>query len=356
VLLLTTWFGSFLLDEGTIVHQRLFPKQERAIAERLALVEDWKVLPEERELMTLAEDVFVIEPRLERAGGNRTKDRPPFLDPEQFGYGRDLLHAAMVQLAKGRMRGAIGPEDHLRQAVGALDEIQEQENTVVERLREWYGLHFPELAPVVDTGTYVDLVATHGRRDRMPLPERESVGAPLAEREEQELKALAGLAQQVAARRKATEAYVEHSARELAPNVSELAGPILAARLVTLAGGVDELARVPAGTVQLLGAERALFRHLRTGSRPPKHGVLFQHPLVHGAPKWQRGAIARVLAGRIAIAARADAYTKRRIAPDLLRHLDAAIEEIRRRKSERPSRPVRTSTRKKGESRKDRRR
>src|SRR5205823_9095872 len=130
-------------------------------------------------------------------------------------------------------------------------------------------------------------------------------------------------AQQVAERRKSIEAYVERSVRELAPNVSELAGPLIAARLVTLAGGVEELARAPTGTVQLLGAERALFRHLRTGSRPPKHGVLFQHPLVHRAPKWQRGAIARALVGRIAMAARADAYTIRRIAPALLRTLDS---------------------------------
>jgi nucleolar protein 56 len=356
VLLLTTWFGSFLLDEGKVVEKRLFPKDAGALADRLAVVEDWKVLAEERDLMSLAEEVFVMEPRLERAGGHMSRDRAPFLDPEAFGYGRDLLHDAMVRLAKGRMRKAIGPEDHLRQAVGALDEIQEQENALLERLREWYGLHFPELAPMVDAEAYVDLVATHGRRDRMPIAPTESVGAELADREEGEIKALASVAKHVANERKAIESYVEHTVRQLAPNVSELAGPIIAARLVALAGSVEELARVPAGTVQLLGAERALFRHLRTGSRPPKHGVLFQHPLVHRAPRWQRGAIARVLAGRIAMAARADAYTKRHIAPELQRSLEAAVAEIRRRKAERPARSMRPSPRKKRGSRKGPRR
>jgi len=261
----------------------------------------------------------------------------------------------MVQLAKVRMRKAVGPEDHLRQAVGALDEVQEQENAIVERLREWYGLHFPELAPTVDAGTYIDLVAVHGRRERMPIAPMQSVGAELADREEDELKAFAGLAKHVVAQRRSVEAYVERSIRELAPNVSELTGPLIAARLVTLAGGVEDLARAPAGTVQLLGAERALFRHLRTGSRPPKHGVLFMHPLVHRAPTWQRGAIARALAGRVAIAARADAYTKRRISPDLLRSLDSAVNEIRRRKSERPARPTGHPPRNKRRSRKGRR-
>ncbi len=347
MLLLTTWFGCFLLDDGTVVHQRLFPKEAVAIAERLARVEDWKVLDEERELMALADEVFVAEPRLVRAGGNRTTERPPFLKPEDFGYGRDLLHAAMVELAKQRMREAVGPEDHLRQAVGALDELQEQENVLVERLREWYGLHFPELAPMIDAGAYVDLVAMHGRRDRMPIEYRESVGADLAEREEEELKAFAGLAKLVAGQRRAMETYVERSIRELAPNVSELVGPTIAARLVALAGSVEDLARAPAGTVQLLGAERALFRHLRTGSRPPKHGVLFQHPWVHRAPPWQRGAIARAFAAKIAMAARADAYTKRMIAPDLLKDLEATVGEIRRRKAEKPVRPKRRAPPKK---------
>lgn len=339
MLLLTTWFGSFLLDEGKVVHQRLFPKEAGAIAERLALVEDWKVLNEERELMALADEVFVIEPRLERAGGNRTKERAPFLDPDSLGYGRELLHAGMVRLAKGRMRQAVGPEDQLRQAVGALDELQEQENALLERLREWYGLHFPELAPMVDSATYLELIASHGRRDRMPIVQPESVGADIGEREEDRLRAFASLGKTVGEQRRAIETYVERSIKELAPNVSELAGPMIAARLVSLAGSVERLARAPSGTVQLLGAERALFRHLRSGSRPPKHGVLFQHPWVHRAPRWQRGAIARAFAGRIAIAARADAYTKRTIAPDLLKDLEGAIEEIRRRKAERPARP-----------------
>ncbi|MGI0148441.1 MAG: C/D box methylation guide ribonucleoprotein complex aNOP56 subunit, partial [Thermoplasmata archaeon] len=155
---------------------------------------------------------------------------------------------------------------------------------------------------------------------------------------EELLKAFAVLGKSVGDQRRTVEAYVEHSIKGLAPNVSELAGPMIAARLVSLAGSVEKLARAPAGTVQLLGAERALFRHLRSGSRPPKHGVLFQHPAVHRAPRWQRGAIARAFAGRIAMAARADAYTKRRIAPELLKDLEAALEEIRRRKAERPVR------------------
>ncbi len=339
MLLHTTWFGSFLLDEGKVVQERLFPKDAKALGERLARVEDWKVLDEERELMGLVAEVFVTEPRLERAGGRFTTERPPFLDPAIYGYDRGLLHAAMMELARRQVRKAIRTEDHLRQAVTAVDDLLEQENTVLERVREWYGLHFPELAKMVDDRTYLELVATHGRRENLPLDVRESVGAELGESEERELQRLADLGRVLASRRVELEGYVERTARALAPNVSALAGPMIAARLVTQAGSVEDLARYPAGTIQLLGAERALFRHLKTGSRPPKHGVLFQHPLVHRAPPWQRGAIARAFAAKIALAARADAYTHRDIAAELEVDLERTVAEIRRRKEERPTRP-----------------
>lgn len=339
MLLQTTWFGSFLLDEGKVVQQRLFPKDVLALADRLAKVEDWKVLDEERELLGLADEVFVMEPRLERAGGRFTSEKPTFLKSEDFGFDRGLLHDAMVELAKRRIRKAIRPEDHLRQAVAAVDDLLEQENTFLERVREWYGLHFPELARMVDETTYLELVATHGRREKLPIEHRDSVGAELGDPEEREIRGLAQLARNLADERATLEAYVDRSIHELAPNVTDLAGPMIAARLVTLAGGVEDLARQPAGTVQLLGAERALFRHLKTGARPPKHGVLFQHPLVHRAPPWQRGAIARALAGKIAMAARADAYTHRRISAELQANLEKTITEIRRRKEEKPQRP-----------------
>jgi nucleolar protein 56 len=148
---------------------------------------------------------------------------------------------------------------------------------------------------------------------------------------------MAALLRDLDVRRREVEAYVERSATGLAPNVTALAGPVLAARLVSLAGGVEALARLPASTVQLLGAEKALFRHLREHTLPPKHGVLFLHPVVHRAPPWQRGAIARAFAGKIAIAARADAFSRRDIAASLKEALDASLASIREKKRLAPS-------------------
>jgi nucleolar protein 56 len=88
-----------------------------------------------------------------------------------------------------------------------------------------------------------------------------------------------------------------------------MAGPVLAARLLSLAGGLESLAKKPAGTVQVLGAEDALFAHLRGRGSSPKHGVIFTHEYVRGTHPDHRGSAARAFAGKLAIAARIDYYS-----------------------------------------------
>jgi nucleolar protein 56 len=111
---------------------------------------------------------------------------------------------------------------------------------------------------------------------------------------------------------------------------------MIGARLLSLAGGLEELSRLPASTIQVLGAEKALFRALKTGANPPKHGIIFQHPLIHRASWWQRGKVARVLAGKLSIAARIDAYSGEYQADELKYTLDKRIEDIKK-KYPRPS-------------------
>jgi nucleolar protein 56 len=212
-------------------------------------------------------------------------------------------------------------------------------NLMMERLRDWYSLHFPELARMVDQGRFVELVAEYGKREAMPLETVESVGADLEPEDLKTIQRLGTLVRDLQQHRSSLEAYLEERMREVAPSIAHLIGPVLGARLISLAGGLEELARMPASTIQLLGAEKALFRHLRKGTKPPKHGVLFQHPWVHGAPYWQRGAIARALAGKLAIAARADAYTRRFVGEELKAHVEDLLEEIRRTRQKPPERP-----------------
>ena len=242
-----------------------------------------------------------------------------------------------VQRAQSE-RGAV-----VAQSVQLLNELDKTLNVLSSKLREWYGLHFPELSRHVESHeTYARIVETLGDRARMDAETlgdlgfksrkiseiissaRESMGAPLMPEDLEQVQKLASHLLSLYGYRPELEAHVASTAREVAPNLSLLAGPVLAAKLMEKAGGVTKLAMKPSGAIQLLGAEKALFRAKKSGSRPPKHGLIFQHPYVHSRPRKLRGRAARMLAAKLAIAARADAFTGNPIGTDLKRELDEA--------------------------------
>jgi nucleolar protein 56 len=147
------------------------------------------------------------------------------------------------------------------------------------------------------------------------------------------MRALEGLAASIvqqAQAREPLERFVTELAREMAPNIAQLTTPAIAARLIQHAGGLEELAKQPASTIQMLGAERAVFQHLTEDAPPPKHGVIFRHPMIHEAHPDDRGSIARAMAAKVAIAARADALTGNDIAGELEADLQARVDEIQR--------------------------
>ena len=127
--------------------------------------------------------------------------------------------------------------------------------------------------------------------------------------------------------RKKLEEHVESEMQEIAPNLSAILGTAVGARILGRAGSLKRMASLPASTIQVLGAEKALFRSLKTGSQPPKHGLLFQHAMVHAAPRWQRGKIARAVAAKAVIAARVDVYGEG-LNQTLLEQLHIRVDEI----------------------------
>lgn len=126
------------------------------------------------------------------------------------------------------------------------------------------------------------------------------------------------------------EEFINSEMNHFAPNLSKIAGESLGAKLITLAGGLKKLAFQPSGTIQLLGAEKALFRHLRDGSDPPKHGIIFEHPYVRNTDWDKRGKIARALASKIAIAARIDYFSKEDKSDELKSELEKRVNEVRK--------------------------
>ena len=269
----------------------------------------------------------------------------------------EALRQRSIAAAEEAIREASSrPDLHLVQAIQALDDTDKYLNITATRASEWYGLHFPELPPMVQDNTALcKLISEIGPRESFSkenlsgrgftdkkveailLARDRSKGGTISEGDIGRVRSLASLAVQLSSLRDGLNAYVELQMKKVAPNVADVAGATIGARLMAKAGGLDRLAILPASTIQILGAEKALFRALRTGARPPKHGILFQHQAVHTAPKWQRGKIARTLANKIAIAARVDYYRGSEDS-SIKAGLDKRLESIKERYKEPPKR------------------
>ncbi len=234
-----------------------------------------------------------------------------------------------------------GREALLIPAVQLLGELDPVLNSLSGRMREWYGVHFPEMGSRVrEHIDYAKIIVKMGQRenitakslmemslkkkdaDRIEEASQTSIGADF---DDVDLNIISDFAERTLDlykyRDELTE-YVSLVAHEVAPNVAFIAGPVLAAKLIEKAGGLKRLGMVPSSTIQVLGAEKAMFRAKKSNARPPKHGLLYQHPYVNGAPRNRRGNRARSLAAKIAIAARADLFSGDFIAEELVSQLE----------------------------------
>jgi nucleolar protein 56 len=220
--------------------------------------------------------------------------------------------AVATALTRQDLQDAAERDQLLVQAVRALEDLDETNNELSERLRPWMAIQFPELDDEIDDNTeFAEIVAQEAQRENMDEYAElagESVGMDIDETDARMLQIFAAHLANAYAVRSDIERYVELLAEEIAPNLSALLGELLAARLVSLAGSLEKLAKMPASTIQVLGAEKAMFRHMRGEGSAPKHGVLFMHEFVQNVPNDDRGEMARALANKAAIAARLDQY------------------------------------------------
>lgn len=252
----------------------------------------------------------------------------------------------LLEKARAGVKEAYLERDRqLIQCVNAIDEVDRTSNLLFERLQEWYGIYFPELR-VKEPEKYCELVLKIDRKNinmgelssmvgeegARVIADRagRSMGVDLGEKDLEEIRKLAKEVLDLQSMRSSFEEYEIEFAKELCPNLTYLIEAPLAAKLIAHAGSLKRLANMPASTIQVLGAEKALFKHLRNHTKSPKHGILFQHPWVNSAPKKKRGKIARLLSTKIAIALKADFYSKNFIAEKLKADLDRRMDEIRK--------------------------
>jgi nucleolar protein 56 len=309
--MVTKWFGVFIVEHGRVQAEKRFPLQARAVADRLRGIRTGKVLDEEQELRRPGLDV--LEPRLRELG--KLNEKSPFFDLDVPEPDAAILHEASLLVGREESKQASGERDRaVAHSVRAMEELTVTLNTLVERIREWYALHLPEALRHLPQGQQlVDALAKDPRPEAIiamipKLKDHESIGAELGPDESAAIQGFAKTLSALYEERARMEKRVAAESRIIAPTLSAVVGDVIAAKLIAKAGSLEKLAHVPASTVQTLGAETALFQHLKERKKPPKHGILFQHGVVNTAPRWQRGKMARVLAGAASIAARIDFF------------------------------------------------
>ena len=251
-----------------------------------------------------------------------------------------------IQLSSSKITEVSGsPDLHVIQSINTLDDTDKIINGISSRLREWYGLHFPELDNIIDSVNGYAQIVLAGKRENMSddvfvnagfpdskiqmlsVVKEKSRGGDITEENLLMVQALAKNILELFDMRKNLETQIDAQMEEIAPNITAVLGTTVGARILAKAGSLIKLSTMPASTIQVLGAEKALFRALKTGSNPPKHGLLFQHAVVHAAPRWQRGKIARAIAAKAAIAARVDVHGAG-LNNTLLEKLNIRVKEI----------------------------
>ena len=291
--LITKWFGTFLYDKKRIVDKILYAKNEKVIYQKILKIQKREILPEEKKITKGAKDIFVNESRLKKLGEYKPSD-PNFkkikITANMFDFSEKLLHKATLLVTQNRADKKLASEDlQIIQMVNTLDDFIHISNLLYERLERWSKVPTPKakIQPLKNAYSTIN----------------------------NEIKSL--------------ELQIENDMKKIAPNITNIVGPLIGARLISQAAGIENLATMPASTIQILGAEKALFRYKKEGGKPPKHGVIFQHSYINKAPREIRGKIARIFATKIAIAVKADAFTKRDISKELKEEMNKRIREIK---------------------------
>lgn len=247
------------------------------------------------------------------------------MDKSQLGLG----HA----YSRAKVKFNVNRSDNMIiQAIALLDQLDKDVNTFAMRVREWYGWHFPELIKVVtDTHLYARLVKFIGDKSKLTdeslegIEEilegneilarnvldaaRSSMGTDISPIDLINILNFADRVIQLYDYRKSLQAYLREKMELVAPNLGALIGDTVAARLISHAGSLTNLSKYPASTVQILGAEKALFRALKTKGNTPKYGLIYHSTFIGRAGAKNKGRISRFLANKCSIASRIDCFT-----------------------------------------------
>ncbi len=329
--------GVFAFDERKkLIAYRLFKKEPREIAEKFDMLEGGKSISEKEEVITeLKKKDFEVNDEKDNLASIILKENFRKLALELGFAGsqqelNELLSRTAIEKSKLKITGLQRRDKLIVQAVSALSDLDKILNLVSQRLAEWYGLHYPEMR--AEPEKLAEKIAKYGRRENFPEA-KASMGMSLDDIDIEVLKKYAEQLKKLYELRYNLEKYLNDIVKKEMPNVCELLGALLAAKLLAVAGSLEKLAKMPSSTVQLLGSEKALFRFLKAKGkkvRPPKYGLLFLSPYISNAPADVRGKIARLLASKLTLALRYDFYSKEDHGAELKKELEKKISEIKK--------------------------
>jgi len=221
----------------------------------------------------------------------------------------DFVAANIKQSIKD-ISQSLSADTFVIQCSGSVEDLQRMVNIVHARIHEWVGYVAPELVKKIgDTGRLIGLLSNQSLKQVLKKEHVEVLmGVSQSAVSERALKELIINAQLVEQTLSYEKKQLDSLAEEVIPNVTAVCGSSLGAKLLSRSGSLERMAKMPASTIQLLGAEAALFRHLKSRARPPKHGIIHEHPLIAKVEKKDRGKVARDLGNKISMASKIDFF------------------------------------------------
>ncbi len=244
------------------------------------------------------------------------------------------LRQQAIREVREKLRNSVSDDLLIVQAVSNIEDLEKVVNLTSKRLREWYELYNPEISNAVDNHEkFVSLILSKTKKELLKeINVDDTMGAEFTK---ENLDAVMNLAKQIKELfqlKHQQEEYLETMMEKTCPNVKEVAGTLIGAKLISLAGSLIKLSKFPASTVQLLGAEKALFRHLKNRRNlPPKFGILHEHAFIGKVAPRNKGKMARTLADKISIASKVDYFKGKFVGKELFKQVEKKATELSKR-------------------------
>ena len=363
-------------DTGSIINFRNFIEvQQKAIEffksiEEGKMVNDYKIFLQELQNSGFRELIFdnkKLEEITAKNDNYKTKFLPKSPEFKDFRLNlRDQLKSIGINLSEKELlekyrniqeeltrykikRVGTRKDIIVIQIIESLDIIKKSISLFSSRMREWYGLHFPELTDKLleDNIILAKLISKIGKRNDYDFEKlndifdfnetrirklldlaSNSMGADI------DIEILQGYTNQIVNLdnyRIQMEDYLDQLMEKVAPNTRAIVGSLVSAKLIAKAGSLEKLAFMPASRIQLLGAEKALYRFLKTGEKRPKHGLIFQWNQIRSAKPYHRGKIARMVSGKIGLASKLDFFGGEFLGDNLMKEIEEKINEIEKK-------------------------